>query len=95
MAATRLEEVQAPRRTMGRLRVEGVTRRVEAVAPLRLGAVAELHFEAVPGPGRADGRPEQRLARWPISRCLGGPGWRASRIFLGTWLPSSCQTSLF
>jgi hypothetical protein len=71
-AATRLKEVQDPRRTVGLLRVEGVTRRVAAMAPQRLGAVAALHFKAAPGPGLAEGRPEPRLARWPLCRGLGG-----------------------
>ncbi len=42
--------------------------RVEAVAPLRLGAVAALQFEAASGPGLVEGRPEPRLAKWPICR---------------------------
>ncbi len=94
VAATRLEEVQAPRRTMGR-QAEGVTRRVKAVAPLRLGAVVALQFDAATGPGLAEGRPDPRLAWWPICRGLGGSRWRAFRIFPGAWLPSSCQTNLF
>ncbi len=94
---TRMKEVQAPRRMVELLRVAGVTRlgRVEAEEPLRLGAVAALQFEAAPEPGLAEGRLEPRLARWPICRCLSGPGWRASRIFPGAWLPSSCQITPF
>jgi hypothetical protein len=85
-AVTRLEEVQDPRRSVGLLRVEGVTRRVAAMAPQRLGAVAALHLGAAPRPG---------LARWPLCRGLGGPGWQASRIFPGAWLPSSRRTNPF
>ena len=65
------------------------------MAPQRLGAVAALHFEAAPGPGLAEGRPEPRQARRPMYRGLGGPGWQASRIFPGAWLPSSGRTNPF